>query len=370
MLTLRRKYYTPKNSLSDFSIRPLNKNVATRFEQLNSIHTWLIVPLLGVMIPGLTGLTDSIEFTFQGFLLNYLFFIAVAEVIYKGNMFFLYKIRLRPYEFKVPYEKVVITYFMVNIVYSGVISLASLSAWNLYIAREGPFAKPIIITTLAIIICVLFINNLYEIFYLRAEKEASSEKMELLERAKIQAELQALNSQMDPHFLYNALTSLSYLIQKKPEEADNHNARLAALYRYVLKNKCCHFVTLQQELDFCHDYFVVQQLRFGDAVTLQIIAGNQNLQNLKVLPLSIQMLVENALKHNRFSETEPLIVQVHVNQGHVRVSNKIQAPSFPEKSTGTGLKNLNERLLLLTKEALKVERSTDHYNVSIPAIMG
>jgi hypothetical protein len=368
MLTLWRKYYTPK-LLSAFSGNYSKRNVEARFEQLNSLHTWLIIPLLGVMIPGLTGLTDSIQFTFQGFLLNYVFFIAIAEVIYKGNMFFLYKIRLRPYDFKMPYEKIITIYFMVNIVYSGIISLASLSAWNLYIAREAPFAKPIIITTLVIIISVLFINNLYEIFYLRAEKEASAEKMELLEKAKLQAELQALNSEMDPHFLYNALTSLSYLIQKRPEEADKHSARLASLYRYVLKNKCCHFVSLQQEIDFCRDYFEVQQLRFGNAVMLQIITGNYNLQNLKVLPLSIQMLVENALKHNRFSEQEPLVVQVHIKQDQVSVINKIQAPSFPEKSTGTGLKNLNERLLLLTKETLKVERSGDQYNVSIPVLM-
>lgn len=367
MLSLHRKYYT-RESIFAFQHRHAAKSVEARFEQLNSLHTWLIVPLLGVMIPGLTGLTDSLQFNFDSFILNYLFFIAIAELIYKGNMFFLYKIRLRPYDFKIPYEKVVIIYFMVNIVYSGVISLASLSTWNLFIARESPFAKTIIITTLVIIICVLFINNLYEIFYLRAEKEASAEKMELLEKAKLQAELQALNNEMDPHFLYNALTSLSYLIQKNPEEADTHSARLASLYRYVLKNKYCHFVSLQQEIDFCRDYFALQQIRFGEAVKLEITTGDQNPGKLKVLPLSIQMLVENALKHNRFSIQEPLVVHIHIKKSEVTVSNKIQAPSFPAKSTGTGLKNLNDRLLLLIRETLKVERSADKYNVSIPAL--
>jgi len=368
ILTLRRKYYPLEDSSDSYTTDVLRKNVAASFKGLNSLHTWLIIPLLGLAIPRMTGLMDPDHFTTVAALFNYLLFIGIAQVIYKGNMFFLHTIRLRFDDFKMPYRKIVIIYFMVNIVYSGIVSLASLSTWNLYIAKGTPFEKTVIISTLVIIICVLFISNLYEIYYLRTEKEASFEKMELLEKAKLQLELEALNSQLDPHFLYNALTSLSYLIQQKPGEADQHNARLASLYQYVIQNKCSHFVSLDKELEFCRAYFSIQQLRFGDTVLLQIVPGDQNLQGMKVPPLSVQTLVENALKHNRFSAQEPLLVQVHINKENVQVTNLVQPAPYAEKGTGTGLNNLNQRLLLLTRQALKIERSSQQFSVSIPIV--
>ena len=161
---------------------------------------------------------------------------------------------------------------MVNIVYNGMLTLASLSTWNLYIARNEPFGNNIILATLVVIVCVLFINNLYQLQLLKAEKKASAEKLGIVEKARLQAELQSLNSQLDPHFLYNALTSLSYLIQKNPLEADQHNARLASLYRYVVMNKCTPFVSLSQEIDFCRQYFFLQQLRFVMRLHCKLLA--------------------------------------------------------------------------------------------------
>ncbi len=102
---------------------------------------------------------------------------------------------------------------MVKIVYSGMVALASLSTWNLYIAKQQPFSINIILATLVVLVSVLFINNLYQVKLLQAEKKISADKLAMLENARLQAELQSLNGQLDPHFLYNALTSLSYVIQ-------------------------------------------------------------------------------------------------------------------------------------------------------------
>lgn len=330
------------------------------------MYTWLIIPLLGVLLPTFTGLLQPMGYPVSWILVQYAFFIGVAEIIYKGNMFFLHSIRLHYEGSSMPYFKIVSIYFMVNIVYSGIISLASLSAWSSFVTGSQPFAKPVITTTLVILICVLFINNLYEIFYLQAAKKASEEKMILLEDAKKQAELQALGSEIDPHFMYNALTSLSYLLQQNPAEADNYNAMLAAQYRYVLKNKCRHLVPLSQELEFCRQYFLIQQLRFGNTVLLQVLGGGQPLEKLQVPPLSVQTLVENALKHNSFSAEKPLVVQVLIKADSLLVSNRIQPQPYAVKGTGTGLDNLNKRVRLLVKQPITVSKENNEFCVKLP----
>ncbi len=209
-------------------------------------------------------------------------------------------------------------------------------------------------------------NSIFQFQSINEQKKHSAEKLELLEKSKLQAELQLLNSQLDPHFLYNALTSFSYINLQNPAEADRHNAKLASLYRYVLKNKCSAFVTLSQELQFCREYFSLQQLRFGDAIILQVLAGNENLEQLSIPPLALQSLIENALKHNCFSEKEPLLVQVHISKKEIQVTNKIKCAPYEKKSAGIGLTNLNQRLMLLCKKTIRVDKSNESFAVTIP----
>lgn len=366
MLTLKSKHLRIHRYAGAFIHNNSPNGLDGSLARLNKLLNWLIIPLLGLAIPNITGLFNSAYVSYPVAILNNALFVGIALIIYKGNMFFLKTIRLGTNYNGIPYKKTVTIYFMVNIVYSGIISLASLSVWNNYANSGPPFGKPVIIATLAILVCVLFINNLYELLYLKAERDVSVKKMHLLEEARMQAELQSLNSEIDPHFMYNALSSLSYLLKQNPNEADKYNAMLASLYRYVLKNKYCPFVTLAAEMDFCRDYFAVQQLRFGHCVLLQVVSGHYNLHHLKVPPLSIQTLVENALKHNNFSEEQPLIVQVHISDQQIQVKNSIQKKPYEETSNGTGLKNLQQRLKLLVKQPMQVEQSENEFVVTIP----
>lgn len=365
MIILRKGRLVWENGIAT---TPATAGTNSFLQRMNAICIWLIVPASSILIPTFCGFTHPSS-TAVGLLLpQYILFTAVGLVIYKGNMFFLHSIRLHYKGSSMPHLQIVLMYFLVNIVYSGIVSLATLSAWSSFVNQTEPFAKPVITTVLVILICVLFINNLYEIFYLQAAKKASEDKMMLLEEAKTQAELQALSSEIDPHFMYNALTSLSYLLQQNPTEADNYNAMLAAQYRYVLKNKCRHLVPLSQELDFCRQYFSVQQLRFGQSALFQVLHGGLALDTLHVPPLSVQTLLENALKHNNFSDTKPLVIQVLVSAGHVRVKNRIQPQPYAIKGTGTGLCNLNKRILLLAKQPLQIIKDNDEFVVKLPVV--
>ncbi|CAN5759543.1 hypothetical protein BH10BAC3_BH10BAC3_42730 [soil metagenome] len=368
MLTLSRKYSAQHSWLYAHAKSLLANNAANNFKGFRRLHTWLIIPILGLTIPLLTGLLEPQQFSNTYLLVQYALFVIIAELIYKGNMYFLQLPGLLYKAIKMPFAKLLIISFMVNIVYSGTLAAASLSTWNLYIVKKEAFSNTVVITTLVILVFVLFINNLYQLNFLRAQQKQSMEKMVLLDNAKKQAELQSLNSELDPHFLYNALTSLSYLIQKNPWEADQHNARLSSLYRYVLKNKCSAFVPLLQEIDFCKEYFSLQQLRFGNAVALQVINGDENLLQKRIPPLAVQSLVENALKHNQFSEQQPLLVQVHIGKENILVTNKLNPAPYANTTSGTGLNNLNKRLLLLIEKPLRVERSNNYFSVSIPLL--
>jgi sensor histidine kinase YesM len=123
--------------------------------------------------------------------------------------------------------------------------------------------------TLIIMICVIFITHVYETVFLVKQTETDKVKKEQLERSKAEAELQALKNQIDPHFIFNSLNTLSYLIEEKPQKARQFNDSLADVYRYILHNKERTLVLLGEEMDFMNDYFLLLKIRFENAVQLK-----------------------------------------------------------------------------------------------------
>lgn len=340
-----------------------------RFNHINQVHTWGIIPLLGFLIPFFTGLLRIEGKSAEIVLFHISFYIAVASVIYKGNMFFLRHFRMELRGSDMPYGKLILLHFFVNISYSCIVSIAFLSTWNSFVNHEPPFDKQVMITTLVVLVCVLMINNIYELLFLNIENRIAGRKMKELETEKTRAELQALNSHLDPHFLYNALNALSYLLRHNHEKADLYNKMLAEVYSYVLQKKKHDIVSLDEELVFCKHYFAIQQLRFGNAVQMTIEKDlPDQKQNCHVPPLSIQILIENAFKHNIFSETAPLVITVTATREQVTVTNTLKAKKHTLSRAGTGLLNLDNRLQFIGNTSLTVDRSEKHFSVSFPII--
>lgn len=343
-----------------------NAILKRKFSFINALHTYFIIPLAGITLPVVTGLLHITEGGLPMLLFNFSFFIAVALIIYKGNMFFLMNFRVQHRYNNLPYAKMIVVHFMVNIVYSAVVLLAFLSTWNSVVNHQPPFDKYVMITTLAVLVCVLFINNVYEILFLNAENTISKERALELEQAKAQAELSMLTSQVDPHFMYNALNSLSYLIQKQPQQAERYNVMLANMYKYVLQNNRRHSVLLSEELEFCQQYLALQQLRFGKSVSLVTTQDCKNLYGINVPPLSIQTLLENACKHNVFTDEQPLLIEIHISTGKITVSNNLRSKSTSHNSLGLGLNSLNRRVALLMNEPLQIKKSAKQFSVELP----
>jgi hypothetical protein len=188
--------------------------------------------------------------------------------------------------------------------------------------------------------------TLYEATYFFGQWQANQRRADQLAQAATQAQLDALARQLDPHFLFNSLNTLSALIEPTNETAQHYVEGLADVYRYVLLARQHPTVPLAEELAFVRTYLALQQVRFGEALHVRIEAAPT--APGRVAPLSVQELVENALKHNEASRARPLGLRVVVGPDFVQVENTHQPrPPGLAPSTGTGLANLRQRYALL-----------------------
>lgn len=176
---------------------------------------------------------------------------------------------------------------------------------------------------------------------------------------------ETLKNQVNPHFLFNSLNTLSSLIKPQPDKAELFTQKLADIYRYILENRDVDFVPLKKEIKFVDDYFFLQKLRDDDKIELVWKIENET---CKILPISLQLLVENAFKHNAATREKPLIVHITQTATAIEVRNPLQPKKHLGETSGMGLENLSKRVNLLTGTELKIEESDTEFVVSIPLI--
>lgn len=177
---------------------------------------------------------------------------------------------------------------------------------------------------------------------------------------------ETLKNQINPHFLFNSLNTLSSLISTQPETADRFIDRLSSIYRYILENSQKDKVPLQNELTFINDYFFLHKIRDEDKIALEISVPNPH--KFEILPVSLQILVENAINHNMATRDSPLKILIYTEGGYIVVKNNLQKKAVHLESTGIGLKNLSERIRLITGKVLITGESNSEFIVKIPLI--
>jgi LytS/YehU family sensor histidine kinase len=199
------------------------------------------------------------------------------------------------------------------------------------------------------------------------EKKLNEAYTESLLMARDHAEIEALKLQLDPHFLFNSLNTLHHLILPGNLEARKYVQLLADVYRYILKNRSRELVLLQEELNFSQQYFHLLRIRYGDGIQLCMEIESLKAQDYLVVPISIQILIENAIKHNRFTPEEPLELLVGMNAGSIAVQNKLKEDNKIE-SLKIGLNNLSERCLKVTNKPLTIDSSEGQFTARLPLI--
>ena len=186
--------------------------------------------------------------------------------------------------------------------------------------------------------------------------------------AKVEsAKYESLKSQLDPHFLFNSLNVLTSLIGENPNQAEKFTTKLSKVYRYVLEQKNKDLIPLEDELKFAKSYMELLKMRFEDAVHF-IIPESVSDPELKIVPLSLQLLLENAVKHNVITSENPLEIRIFEEKGYLTVENNVNPKKSLEKSTKVGLKNINQRYGLITKEKVIVSHNNKIFKVKLPLL--
>lgn len=212
----------------------------------------------------------------------------------------------------------------------------------------------------------VFVGSLLSntVLFFKNWKEAAVQQ-EKLKREQLALQYETLKSQVNPHFLFNNLNSLTSLISSNPEKAIDFVKKLSEVYRYVLDQKNHELVALKTELKFVESYIYLHQIRFGTNLNIQI---DVDPKNFKVIPLSVQLLVENAIKHNEISDKKPLYIRLYTNDDqYLIVENVLQKKSGSEGS-GMGIQNISDRYDFFTDKKVLITFNSERFKVSIPLL--
>ena len=193
-----------------------------------------------------------------------------------------------------------------------------------------------------------------------------STKQEIVAKTET-AKFESLKNQIDPHFLFNSLNVLTSLIGENPDQAEKFTTKLSKIYRYVLEQRNKDLVPIIEELNFARTYMELLRMRFEDAVQFTIPETVSN-PDLKIVPLSLQLLLENAVKHNVVSSSKPLVINIYEENNSLIIENNINPKEAIGKSTKVGLQNIADRYGLITERGVKIENNNKIFKVSLPLL--
>lgn len=226
-----------------------------------------------------------------------------------------------------------------------IISIMLLVLYSITPPSSKPSVSPQVIffqnITIALIVNAIVISITEASCMLKGWKNALIES-EALRRDRAEAQYQALKNQVNPHFLFNSLNALASLIRNKSSNALPFIEKFSNIYRYVLEVTDLMVVELKVEIDFIVQFIYLHQIRYGENLKINININN-NHSSCYILPLSLQLIVENAIKHNEISSDNPLTINMYIQNNSLVVSNNLQLKKNITQSTGIGLKNLIER---------------------------
>ncbi|WP_290708157.1 histidine kinase [Flavihumibacter sp. CACIAM 22H1] len=327
----------------------------------------ILIPFCGITIPLLTSLIPFQQFSLLEIKLSFLYTIAIAFIIWEGNRSLLFTLRSYFNWFNQPVKKILALLLVIPF-YTIPVSVLLIVGWYQLFLNGQVNWTTIWNNTLIILISVLFIVHVYETVFLVKESESEMLRNATLEKARAEAELQALKNQIDPHFMFNSLNTLSHLIRTNPAKAQVFNDTLAEVYRYILQNKSRDLVLLQEELSFMDNYLALLKIRYGDCIFINKQVSDTCVHTSLLPPISLQILVENAIKHNTFSQKQPLHIHIIESHGQLSVSNQIREKKQAH-SNGIGLTNLLERFILITGSQPAIERMNGCFFVHLPLLM-
>lgn len=204
-------------------------------------------------------------------------------------------------------------------------------------------------------------------FYSHQQVQKQKIKEQTFLAGSASAKFDALKNQLDPHFLFNSLNVLTGLIDENPEKAQQFTTALSKVYRYVLEQKNKELISLDEELDFARTYISLLGMRFEDSILTEI-PDRSSQPEYKIVPLSLQLLLENAVKHNLLSPRQPLRIKVYEEGGMLVVENSLNIKEAIGHKTGFGLENIKQRYALLSPQKINIEKTENQFIIKLPLL--
>ena len=222
-----------------------------------------------------------------------------------------------------------------------------------------------VISTFLMLVLVM---TIYESKYLAYQLRSSMIEKEKLVKENISSQLEGLRNQVNPHFLFNSLNTLATLIPEDQDLAVRFVTKLSKVYRYILEIRDKKVIPLREELDFIKSYSFLIKERFGENINININISEENLDKF-IVPLSLQITFENAIKHNVISKDQPLTIEVFINEeDQLIIKNNLQKKSQSSPSTKLGLQNIKNRYSFFTENEVGVISTVHHFIVSLPLL--
>ncbi len=262
-----------------------------------------------------------------------------------------------------------------NVLVSVFLTFAMVSFLNHLLFEVSNFLEPIQtgrrhkeefdITNFFVSVIVIGCTLIIRLIYQKQNYELENEK---LRTESLQSQYESLKNQVSPHFLFNSLTAMKTLIRESPDLAGKYVDHLSQVLRYTLQSNEKKLVTLQEEMEFTDSYLFLIKMRYDTNLIVQIEI-EESKKHLLLPPLTVQTLVENAIKHNEISKRNPLTILIKTGKDEsLVVSNPIQEKLTPEYGTGIGLSNLSKQYLLLGNSPIQINQDKNEFRVEVPLI--
>jgi len=333
-------------------------------------HTWLVI--CSILITGITFpfifLGDEVNNSDENGLMHSLVGWGFSAVLHLANLSIFYYFKKK--ETKTGTFTGIGKFFRrnypVHLLTTAIITVLTTYGPFLWVGMDcSPIklTKSIIGTGILMSIIVGFYEAAY---YMTAFGKAEKEK-EKLKRENIESQLEILKNQVQPHFLFNSLNTLASIIPEEPETAVKYVQNLSKVYRYILEIKDKKLIPVYEEMKCVQAYLFMLETRFGGNLRCNVVLENIE-ENHHIIPLSIQMLVENAVKHNIISTKKPLTISITSEGAELKVCNNLQLKKEEVMSTGTGLKNIANRYEITAGKKVMVQEDLENFSVHIPLI--
>lgn len=316
---------------------------------------WLVAVVAGVVVLLFQLLGDKNNFSPYLPLMGFIVVFVVSTV----DFYIVKKIRINPdkkYEwYLLSYLSAVATYLICWPPFSILLKIK----WKY---EDFSLLFSLALSSIILNTAILLIQHF---LLLQQEKARAEVEVSLLKVANVEASNLLLRQQIQPHFLFNSLSNLKALYKEDPQAGESYIVHLANFLRISVSNQNKKIAMLTEEIDFLHDYLEMQKIRFGQAIQFEIIVPESSLYQYYLPTFSLQLLAENAIKHNELTDESPLRIRICSEGNRITVLNSVRKKQHPEVSTGLGLANLSERYQLLSGNAIEIKQTEDEFSVTL-----